>query len=101
MKKEGHPTYFPQAKIICACGKTYVTGSTSEEIRVELCSGCHPFFTGKQKLVDTARRVEKFTERISKKATVATGKKVKKVKRAARKADKIAKEEAAAKGESK
>jgi len=101
MKKEGHPTYFPQAKIICACGKTYVTGSTSQEIRVELCSGCHPFFTGKQKLVDTARRVEKFTERISKKATVATGKKVKKVKRAARKADKIAKEEAAAKEESK
>ncbi len=95
MKADIHPTYFPQAKIICACGKTFITGSTSKEIHVELCSNCHPFFTGKQKLVDTARRVEKFHERAGKKATVATGKKVKMVKRAVRKAEKIAKEEVA------
>lgn len=93
MKKDIHPTYFPEAKIVCACGKVYTTGSTREEIHVELCSNCHPFFTGKQKLVDTARRVEKFQTKISKKSTVATGKKVKKAKAAAKKAEKIAKEE--------
>jgi large subunit ribosomal protein L31 len=95
MKTDVHPTYFPEAKIICACGKTYVTGSTEKEIRVELCSNCHPFFTGKQRIVDSARRVEKFTERATKKSAVATGKKVKVAKRAARKAEKIAKEEEA------
>jgi large subunit ribosomal protein L31 len=98
MKKDTHPTYFPEAKITCACGKIYTAGSTREEIHVELCSNCHPFFTGKQKLVDTARRVEKFHTKVAKKAPVATGKKVKKAKRAAKKAEKLAKEE---KGESK
>ena len=93
MKQDIHPTYFPEAKIICACGKVYMTGSTREEIRIELCSACHPFFTGKQKLVDTARRVEKFQERLTGKATVATGKKVKAAKRAAKKAEKVASEE--------
>lgn len=93
MKTDTHPTYFPEAKIICACGKIYTVGSTREEIHIELCSACHPFFTGKQKLVDTARRVEKFHERKTKIATVATGKKVKKAKRAAKKAEKVAKEE--------
>ncbi len=95
MKTDTHPTYFPEAKIICACGKIYTTGSTREQIHIELCSACHPFFTGKQKLVDTARRVEKFQERITKKATVVTGKKVKKEKRAAKKAEKTATEESA------
>jgi len=95
MKNDTHPTYFPEAKIICACGKVYNTGSTREEVRIELCSACHPFFTGKQKLVDTARRVEKFQERVTKKSAVATGKKVKKEKRAAKKAEKTAKEETA------
>ena len=60
---------------------------------IELCSACHPFFTGKQKLVDTASHVEKFHERKSKVATVATGKKVKRAKRAAKKAEKLASEE--------
>ncbi len=60
MKKEIHPTYHTKAKVVCACGKTYKTGSTVEEISIDLCSGCHPFYTGKQKLVDTAGRVEKF-----------------------------------------
>lgn len=66
MKDTIHPHYFPQAKIICACGVTKVLGSTQEELHVEVCSSCHPFYTGKQKLVDTARRVEKFHARKAK-----------------------------------
>lgn len=86
MKSEIHPEYYPKAKVICACGTEYEVGSTKEQIHVELCSHCHPFFTGKQKLVDTARRVEKFQERVAKKQTVAGrgGKKRKIAKRAAR-----------------
>lgn len=72
MKREIHPTYYPQAKITCACGAAYTTGSTVEVIQVEICSACHPFYTGKQKLVDSARRVEKFTQRATKKAAAPT-----------------------------
>ncbi|TAL18974.1 50S ribosomal protein L31 [Patescibacteria group bacterium] len=100
MKPSIHPEYFPQAKVICACGEEYEVGSTKEEVHVELCSHCHPFFTGKQKLVDTARRVEKFHERAAKKETTAHrgGKKRKLQKRAARKeAARATKEEAAEK----
>lgn len=87
MKGTIHPDYHTDAKVICACGNTFTTGSTLPEIRVEICSNCHPFYTGKQKLVDTARRVEKFTERAAKKATtVRGGKKAKVAKRVARKA---------------
>ncbi|TAK03932.1 50S ribosomal protein L31 [Patescibacteria group bacterium] len=86
MKQEIHPEYHPKAKIACACGASYAVGSTLPEIGVELCAACHPFYTGKQKILDTARRVEKFTTRTSKKATVATGTKVKRAKRAAAKA---------------
>ncbi len=71
MKKEIHPKYYTAAAVICSCGNTFSTGSTVEEIKVEVCSNCHPFFTGKQKFVDTARRVEKFKER-SQKADVAS-----------------------------
>lgn len=59
MKKEIHPKYYA-ATVTCACGNTFKTGSTQENIQTEICSACHPFFTGKEKLVDTARRVEKF-----------------------------------------
>jgi large subunit ribosomal protein L31 len=59
MKKDIHPV-FHAAKVRCACGHEFETGSTREAIRVEICSKCHPFFTGKQKLVDTAGRVERF-----------------------------------------
>lgn len=88
MKADIHPTYFPEAKVICACGNTFTVGSTVKEIHIELCSKCHPFYTGKQKLVDTARRVEKFTAKAaakSAKGVVAGGKKAKTVKRAAQK----------------
>jgi len=63
MKTGVHPTYFPEAKVICACGNSFVTGATKAEIRVEICSKCHPFYTGEEKLIDTAGRVEKFKTR--------------------------------------
>jgi len=66
MKHSIHPTYYPNAKVTCACGAVRVVGSTQQEIHVEVCSNCHPFYTGKQKLVDTARRVEKFEARKAK-----------------------------------
>ena len=64
MKKELHPTYYANAKVVCACGNTFTVGSTKPELHVEICSNCHPFYTGKQKLVDTAGRVEKFQKRL-------------------------------------
>jgi large subunit ribosomal protein L31 len=60
MKKDIHPIYYPNAKVICACGNTFTVGSTKEEIQVEVCSACHPFFTGEAKYIDTLGRVEKF-----------------------------------------
>jgi len=57
MKKDIHPTYYTDAVVICACGNTFITGSTKKELRVESCSKCHPFFTGQQKIVDTEGRV--------------------------------------------
>jgi len=96
MKKDIHPTYHSDAKITCACGTVLDIGSTIEAISVELCSNCHPFYTGKQKIIDTARRVEKFQARASKKAEKVTGKKAKQAKRTAQK---IAKREAAEKAE--
>lgn len=87
MKKDIHPTYNDKVNVSCACGAAFTTGSTLPEIKIEICSACHPFYTGKQKLIDTAKRVEKFEERMSKKtATKAVGgKKAKRVKRAAQK----------------
>lgn len=66
MKKDIHPEYHKKAKVTCACGNSFEVGSTLEKIETELCSACHPFYTGKQKLVDTARRVEKFQEKAKK-----------------------------------
>jgi len=63
MKKDIHPQYYPNAKVRCACGATFTIGSTKPEIQVEICSQCHPFYTGKEKLIDTAGRVEKFKAR--------------------------------------
>ena len=91
MKNNIHPKYYPNCKVTCVCGNTFLTGSTEPELKVELCSACHPFYTGKQKLVDTARRVEKFEAKIKAKDTVKD-KKGKKVKRAARAAVRAKKE---------
>ena len=65
MKKGVHPNY-NYARVTCACGATFLTKSTKREMRLEICSECHPFFTGKQKLIDTAGRVEKFRQRYQK-----------------------------------
>lgn len=65
MKTDIHPQYHT-ATVTCSCGNTFTIGATVETMRVELCSNCHPFYTGDQKLVDTAGRVEKFQERLSK-----------------------------------
>lgn len=62
MKEGIHPNYKPTT-VKCACGATFETGSTKENIRVDICSNCHPFFTGKQKLVDTGGRVDRFNKR--------------------------------------
>ena len=62
MKEGIHPNYY-QATVTCNCGNTFVTGSTKKDIHVEICSKCHPFFTGKQKLVDTGGRVDRFKKR--------------------------------------
>lgn len=74
MKTGTHPTYNAEMTISCACGNTIVTGSTKKEMKTELCSACHPYYTGKQRLVDSAGRVERFRARQKatddKKATV-------------------------------
>jgi len=62
MKKDIHPKY-GKSIISCACGNSFETGSTKEKMKIEICSGCHPFFTGKQKIVDTAGRVERFNKK--------------------------------------
>lgn len=66
MKKDIHPQYHPKAIITCACGNKITTGSTKKEIEVEICAKCHPFFSGEEKLIDTAGRVEKFKQKIAK-----------------------------------
>lgn len=92
MKKDIHPKYFSEATVTCVCGHSFVTGSTKPDIKVELCFMCHPFYTGKQKLVDSARRVEKFTSKTTAKEKISKQRKGKKVKRAIRDKDKDKKE---------
>ena len=67
MKPDIHPKY-ANSTVHCACGETWQTRSTKSEIRLEICSNCHPFFTGKQKLIDTAGRVERFNRKYGRKA---------------------------------
>ncbi len=93
MKTGIHPKYNEKAKVNCACGNKFEVGSTTDSISVEICSQCHPFYTGKQKLVDTAKRVDRFQARASKMTETATTRKGKKAKTEARKAKKTTKEE--------
>jgi large subunit ribosomal protein L31 len=65
MKSTIHPQYYPEAKVTCACGNTWKVGSTSPEIKINVCSKCHPFYTGQDKIVDTRGRVEKFQKRMA------------------------------------
>ncbi len=64
MRADIHPKWFPEARVICACGTTFTVGATVPEIHTELCSACHPFFTGEQRIVDTAGQVERFMRRL-------------------------------------
>lgn len=90
MKKSIHPEYFPKAKVQCGCGNSFTIGSTKPEMQVEICYKCHPFYTGKEKLIDTAGKVEKFKAR-REKAAAAAKKAPKKVKRATKAAKKAKK----------
>lgn len=66
MKKDIHPKYYNNAKVKCACGNSFEVGATLEKIEVEICSACHPFYTGQEKIIDTAGRVEKFKKKVAK-----------------------------------
>jgi large subunit ribosomal protein L31 len=66
MKAGLHPTYYPEAVVHCLCGNTFTTGSTLPELKTEVCSVCHPFFTGEQRIVDTGGQVERFQKRLQK-----------------------------------
>lgn len=99
MKTDIHPTYYEDAKVTCACGRTFEIGSTVKEISVEICSACHPFYTGVEKVVDTAGRVEKFKARTAAAKTISD-KNIKKAKKpVAEKASPAASKSKAKKGD--
>lgn len=88
MKKNIHPKYNPKITASCACGFSFNTGSVDSEIKTELCSACHPFYTGKQKLVDTANRVGKFKSKLEKKDDTKKSKTAKRVAKAKKQSEK-------------
>jgi large subunit ribosomal protein L31 len=71
MKKDIHPKYYDKVNVKCACGNSFTIGSTKEHIEVEICSQCHPFYTGKEKIMDTMGRVERFKQRLAKKTELS------------------------------
>ena len=71
MRPDIHPTYYPTARITCSCGNSWLTGSTVEAIRTDVCSACHPFYTGEQRIVDTAGQVERFMKRLERRQSDA------------------------------
>jgi len=71
MKKDIHPEWFPEAVVVCQCGNTWNTGATVPEIRTEICSQCHPFYTGEQRIVDTEGRVDSFMKRLQRRDQMA------------------------------
>jgi len=81
MKKDIHPEYHKDAVIKCACGNVIKTGSSKKETEIEICSGCHPYFTGKEKLIDTAGRVEKFKQKMAKAKIIKDTKKQPKIRK--------------------
>ncbi|MCK5643143.1 MAG: 50S ribosomal protein L31 [Gammaproteobacteria bacterium] len=64
MKKDIHPTFYPDATVVCVCGNTWQTGATVQEIHTDVCSNCHPFYTGEQRIVDTEGQVDRFYKRL-------------------------------------
>ena len=71
MKEGIHPKYYPEATVVCGCGNTWTTGATEEMIRTDVCSACHPFYTGEQRIVDTAGQVERFMRRLERKVELS------------------------------
>lgn len=71
MKDKIHPAYYPEATVFCSCGNSWTTGATQEEIRTDVCSACHPFYTGEQRIVDTAGQVERFMRRLEKRVELS------------------------------
>lgn len=96
MKKDTHPQFFDEAVVTCSCGATHTIGATIPELKVEICSNCHPFYTGKQKLVDTEGRVDKFYARMNKSGVAALAKAPVSVEKKEEKSASDATEEAAA-----
>jgi large subunit ribosomal protein L31 len=94
MKKNIHPEYFPNATITCACGNIIKTGSTKPEMHIEICSACHPFYTGKKKVIDTTGRVDRFKKRMEKTVNILETAEQAKKALAAKKAKEKAKETA-------
>ncbi len=91
MKKEIHPKYFNKAKVTCTCGNVFEVGSTSETLDIELCSKCHPFYSGKQKLIDDSGVINRYQNRLKKNVSASKERKGKKVKKVAAKAKKATK----------
>ena len=79
MKADIHPKYYPEAKVSCACGAVFAVGSTSPELHIEVCGNCHPFYTGAEKVMDTAGRVERFKTKMAKKTAAPRIKKTIKI----------------------
>ncbi|MBI4128743.1 MAG: 50S ribosomal protein L31 [Parcubacteria group bacterium] len=77
MKKSIHPQYYDTAVVHCACGNTFTVGATQPKIQVEICSHCHPFYTGQEKIIDTAGRVERFKKKLAQRDAFAHSKKPK------------------------
>lgn len=69
MKEGIHPDFYPEAKVVCACGNTWTTGSTKPEIRTDVCSNCHPFYTGEQRMLDSGGQVERFLKKLERRKT--------------------------------
>jgi len=78
MKKDIHPQYYPKATVTCACGAKFYVGSTVAKMEVEICSLCHPFYTGQKRLVDTTGRVQRFKKRLEKTKSIKSKKQTKK-----------------------
>lgn len=85
MKADIHPQYYPTARVICSCGNSWITGSTIPEIRTDVCSACHPYYTGEQRIVDTAGQVERFMKRLERRQSESARREI--VARARREAD--------------
>jgi len=85
MKKKIHPEYFEDAQIVCSCGNIIRTGSTQQKMEIEICSACHPFYTGKKKLIDSAGQVDRFQKRLEKSKQIKEKAKAKKTTRKVKK----------------